>query len=133
MSDPIQKHVLFSNPKQQEIWAETVALADQNELTVVMKTDNHWHILGKGVRVNYYPFSKNQTAHVDGTYISVVQCSPADAVKLALTPPNPKKVMKHWGKSKPKPVVVALDVEQSDGSVKTQHLSNQPTGAAPWE
>jgi hypothetical protein len=111
----------------QELYIETAKLARAEDLTLQVLNQGHWKIYGKGVTVNYYAISKNQTAHVDGTKGGVMRCTPWDAVQLALRTPDKKDMQPRYkrpGRSRHKPVTLA----------PTSSIQKPETqGAPPWE
>lgn len=64
-------------------------LAGQRGLTVTLVSNGHFKVSGyEDVVVNYWPGSKNRTAHVEGTSAGVKGCSPLDVIKLATSLPK---------------------------------------------
>lgn len=64
--------------------SNTKALAESHGLEFTDHGGGHVQIKGHGVLVNYWPDSKNRTAHVLGGG-AVKHCNPYDAVKLCMT------------------------------------------------
>ena len=62
----------------------TEALAKSHGLEFTNHGDGHVQIKGHGVLINYWPDSKNRTAHVHGGQ-TLKHCNPYDAVKLCMT------------------------------------------------
>lgn len=62
----------------------TQALAESHGLEFIEHDGGHVQIKGHGVLVNYWPDSKNRTAHVHGGQ-TLKHCNPYDAVKLCMT------------------------------------------------
>lgn len=80
MTDPIQS---------------TKRMAESHALEFRDCGGGHVQIRGNGVLVNYWPTSKRQTAHCPETGQTIRNCTPFNAVKLAMQgkssgPPRPK-------------------------------------------
>lgn len=92
----------------------------------------HVQVRGNGVLVNYWPISKRQTAHCPETGESVSNCTPYNAIKLAMkgrsgSPPRPKA---HREPSKKGPLARDIEpkVTNSSGLVHF-HDGDMP----PWD
>lgn len=66
----------------------TQALAKSHGLEFTDHGGGHVQIKGHGILVNYWPDSKNRTAHILGGQ-AVKHCNPYDAVKLCMTSGQP--------------------------------------------
>lgn len=62
-------------------------LADLNGLTVREVAPGHFHVFGRGLLVNWWPFSKNRTAHVARTRVSRKMVTPLEVVRMAIMAP----------------------------------------------
>ena len=63
---------------------QTRMLAESHALEFKDNGGGHIQISGHGIQVNYWPDSKNQTAHMVGGD-TIKHCRPFDAVKLCMT------------------------------------------------
>lgn len=65
-------------------------------VTIIDKGNGHLHVKGS-VLVNYWPFSKNQSAHVAGAKDSIIAITPNDVVRMAqgLPPEAWKDTLNH--------------------------------------
>ncbi len=59
-------------------------IAQEKGLTIVQCSDSHLQIKGGPLLINYYPFSRRQTAYVDGTTMGQAHVTPERAVEMAL-------------------------------------------------
>ena len=59
-------------------------LAGEHGLTIIEKGKGHFQIKGGPCLVNYYPFSKRQTAYLAGTTMGQAHATPDVAIQLAL-------------------------------------------------
>ena len=105
----------------------TKALAESHALEFKDCGGGHVQIKGHGVLVNYWPDSKNRTAHVVGGE-SVKHCNPYDAIKLCQTGKKvtlrpKKKPSKHGPDFDPQPVVT------NPAGLKHFYTGERP----PWE
>ena len=77
----------MTHSKNQKFIDNLEALAEKHGCTVTEKGVGHYHVHGEHL-VNYWPFSKKQSAHVAGSKDSLSCCGIEDVVRLAcgLTP-----------------------------------------------
>lgn len=61
--------------------------ANDAGLTVRQCSPEHFQICGGALLVNYYPFSRTQTAYVAGTTQGKKRVAPKEAVAMAMKPP----------------------------------------------
>jgi hypothetical protein len=98
--------------------------AEQRGLTIQCVSEGHYKVSGKdNIVVNYWPTSKNRTAHVDGTKAGVKGCTPEDVIKLALEKPKNKDILKRK-KSK---------VETEPSQMAQAFEASKVKGTLPWE
>lgn len=71
------------NAKNQGFIDDLTARAAENGVTVTEKGKGHLHVKGT-VLVNYWPFSKQQSAHVAGAKDSIIYITPNDVIRMAL-------------------------------------------------
>lgn len=105
----------------------TEALAKSHGLEFTDCGGGHVQIKGHGVLVNYWPDSKNRTAHILGGQ-AVKHCNPYDAVKLCMTSGNttlkPKKAVTKDG-----PEIDLRPVRTNPAGLKHFYDGDIP----PWE
>lgn len=70
-----------------EVATELRKCAKEAGLTVKQCGPEHFQIVGGALLVNYYPFSRTQTAYVAGTREGRKNVKPKEAVAMALKPP----------------------------------------------
>jgi uncharacterized membrane protein YfbV (UPF0208 family) len=77
----------MTHPNNKKFIENLEALAAQHGCTVSEKGNGHYHVQGQHL-VNYWPFSKKQSAHVANSKDSLSSCGIEDVVRLAcgLTP-----------------------------------------------
>ena len=63
-------------------------LAREKGLTIVKHMHGHYQITGGTFLVNYYPHSKKQTAYVAGTFKSIPNVHPAQAIAMCFEQPK---------------------------------------------
>lgn len=69
--------------KNEQFIEQLTAQAAQSGVTVTEKGTGHLHVKGT-VLVNYWPFSKQQSAHVAGAKDSIIYITPDDVIRMAL-------------------------------------------------
>lgn len=109
---------------------ELKRLADQRGLTVELVSDasGHWRVQGfEDVIVNYWPGSKNKTAHVDGVNAGVRNCYPMDVIRLATTRPPARSLQPKHREKRIERIREKMDKEA------VQAMSSESTSVPPWE
>ena len=63
-------------------------LARESNLEVIKKMNGHYQLTGGKFLVNYYPHSKKRTAYIAGTFKSISNVSPVEAIKMCFDQPK---------------------------------------------
>ena len=71
-----------------DIFKKLKKAAKDNNIEIIKKGEGHYHLLGGKFIVNYYPHSKNRTAYVAGTFKSIKNVVPAQAIKMCFEQPK---------------------------------------------
>lgn len=81
--------------------AEKAAAAAGLELVKISEVSGHYQVRGGALLVNWYPFSKKQTAYVSATQKGIEGATVEQVIKLANTAPDikPEKVKRNGGKA----------------------------------
>ncbi len=95
-------------------------LAEQRGLTVTELQNGHVQVRGfDTVMVNYWPTSKNKTAHVDGVKGSVSHCTPFDVIKMAVKLPKVQELGDCHRKARINRIKDELDAVVIDHTITT--------------
>ena len=105
----------------------TEALAKSYSLEFTDCGNGHVQIKGHGILVNYWPESKNRTAHIAGGP-TIKHCNPYDAIKLCLSGGQPK--LRPKAKSTQNAPQVDLEpIRTNPAGIRHFYDGNKP----PWE
>ena len=107
---------------------ETKQLAEANALKFSDFGNGHLQIEGHGIQINYWPNSKNRTAHIKNGEV-IKHCSPWDAVRLCLISGKPGLRPKKKRITKNKPQVNLDSLVTNPACIRHFYDGKSP----PWE
>jgi hypothetical protein len=96
--------------------SEMYRLAEEKGMTVQEVSPGHYHVINGDVLVNYWPCSKQRSAHVKGHKKGLVHCSAEDVIKLAAGTFFDEKDMQKPPKAVPCLKIVTGAVKASTGA-----------------